>query len=312
MTLLFLILGIAGLWIASEIAINGALDIADHYKVSRGFIGLTVIAIGTGVPELFVSVTAAVNRVAGTETSGFVFGQIIGSCFGNVALLLGLAGLFVTLTMTRGKLLRDGLMMVAAAVLLFLLGYDGVISRMDGLLLIIIYVVYFVSLIREEKMREKLRLQPKRNLMKAMLFTVGGFILLGFAADITVRNALILSVQWGIAQSVVGALIVGLGTSLPEFVTSLAALKKGQGELAVGNLIGSTTFDMLLALGSAAAISGLLVSKNILYIDLVMLVVLALLVFAVLWSRLRLSRREAAFLIIAYIIYVGAKLGGTV
>ncbi len=312
MSLFFLILGIAGLWIASEIAISGALNIAEYYKVSRGFIGLTVLAIGTDVPELFVSITAAIDRMAGTETSGFVIGQTIGTCFGQAALMLGLAGLFVTLTITRSKLLRDGLMMVLAAVLLFLMGYDGNISHVDGILLIIVYVIYFASLFREEKVREKLSIRPKKNLLRSVLYLVGGLVLLGFAADVTVTNALALSVQWGIAQSVVGALIVGLGTSLPEFATSMAALKKGQGELAVGNLIGSTTFDMLVALGGAAAVSGLVVSKNLLYIDFVMLIVLTLLVFFVLWSRLRLSRREAAFLIIAYIIYAGAKLGGTV
>ncbi|MEA3249287.1 MAG: sodium:calcium antiporter [Patescibacteria group bacterium] len=312
MTILFLILGIAGLWIASEIAISGALDIADHFRISRGFIGLTVLAIGTDVPELFVNVTAAISRTRGVETSGFILGQIVGTCFGQVALMLGLVGLFATLTITRRKLLRDGLMLVTAAVLLFLLGHDGEISRMDGALLIVVYLVYFVSLIREEKIREKLHFKSKRNMLKAGVSLVGGLVLLGFAADITVENALALSVQWGIAQSVVGALIVGLGTSLPELATSLAALKKGHSELALGNLIGSTTFDMLVALGAAGLVSGLLVTSSILYFDLVMLILLTLLVFFVFWSRLRLSRREAAFLLIAYIIFAGAKLGGTV
>jgi cation:H+ antiporter len=312
MTLFLLILGIAGLWIASEIAISGALDIAEHYRVSRGFVGLTVLAIGTDVPELFVSMKAAIERLGGTETSGFILGQTVGTCFGQAALMMGLAGLVATLAMKRKNLLRDGLVLIAAAVLLFLLGYDGEISRVDGGLLLIVYLIYFVSLIREEKVREKLHLPVKVNLPMSVLYMIGGLVLLGFAADMTVENALHLSVQWGIAQSVVGALIVGIGTSLPEFATSMAALKKGQGELAVGNLIGSTTFDILVALGGAAVVSGLVVSRNLLYFDFIMLILLTLLVFFVLWSRSRLSRREAAFLLIAYIIFAGAKLGGTV
>ncbi|KPJ85188.1 hypothetical protein AMJ57_04000 [Parcubacteria bacterium SG8_24] len=312
MTLFYLFLGIAGLWLASEIAISGALDIAERFRVSRAFIGLTVLAIGTDVPELFVVVTAAVNRLRGVETSGLIIGQTIGSSFGQAGLMLGITGLFAALTITRRKLARDGAMLVIGAVLLFMLGYDGALTRIDGLLLLIVYLVYFATLFREEKIREKIRLRPKTDLLRATLSLVGGLTLLGFSADMTVTHALTLSQQWGVAQSVVGALIIGLGTSLPEFATSVAAVRLGQGEMAVGNLIGSTIFDIIFTLGAAAAVSGLVMSASLLYMDVVMLIILTLLVVAVLWSRLLLSRREAAFLIIAYIIFVGAKLGETV
>jgi len=273
---------------------------------------LTILAIGTDVPEVFVTLTAAFDRVAGTETSSFIVGQTVGTSFGQAALMMGLAGLIAVLHINRERLLRDGLMLVFAAVLLFGLSLDGEISRGNGLLMLFAYVMYFLMLAREEKIREKISIRPKINLLKSVFSLVGGLVLLGFAADMTVENALHLSVKWGVGQSVIGALIVGLGTSLPEFATSVAAIRKKQGELAVGNLIGSTTFDILVALGGAAAVSGILVSSHLIYIDMVMLMVLTAFVFFVLWSRKRLSRREAALLLIAYIIYAGAKLGGTV
>ncbi len=312
MTELYLIGGLAGLWLASELAISGALDIANHFRLSRAFIGLTILAIGTDVPEVFVTLTAAFDRVAGNETSGFIVGQTVGTSFGQAALMMGLAGLITTLHIKRSRLLRDGFMLVFAAVLLFGLSLDGEITRGNGLLMLLAYLMYLLLLMREEKIRDRIRLQPKINLFKSIFTLIGGLVLLAFSADMTVENALNLSEKWGVAQSVVGALIVGLGTSLPEFATSVAAIRKKQGELAVGNLIGSTTFDILVALGGAAVVSGILVTKSLIYIDMVMLMVLTALVFFVLWSRKRLSRREAALLLIAYIIYVGAKLGGTV
>lgn len=312
MIFLYLIGGIAGLWLASNLAISGAVSIANHYRISRAFIGLTILAIGTDVPELFVAVTAALNRLRGIETSGFIVGQTIGTCFGQAGLMMGLAGLIAVLHMNRKRLLRDGVMLMLSSVLIFMLALDGELSRTDGLVMLFLYVIYFLMLFREEKTRERVLFRPKVNLFRSVLLVIGGLTLLGFSADMTVESALELSRQWGIAQSVVGALIVGIGASLPEFATSVAAIRKGQGDMAVGNLIGSTTFDMLVALGGAAVVAGVAVSRNLLYIDMVMLMILTGLVFFALWSRKRLSRREAAILLIAYIIYVGAKLGGTV
>jgi len=308
MDIFFLLIGMAGLWLASEVAISGALDIADHYRVSRTFVGLTVLAIGTDVPELFVNVSAAIGQVRGVPASDFIVGQTMGTSIAQICLMLGLAGLVATMSITRRKLVRDGGMLLAAALLVFLLGFDGDLSRADGLLMVIVYLVYFGSLIREEKVRERVRLRQKKNLFRAGMALVGGLALLAYSAEMTVDHALLISSHWGIAQSVVGALIVGLGTSLPELATSAMALRMGQQDLALGNLVGSTIFDVLMTLGLAATVTLLTISPELLYLDVLAAVGVSAILMVLVWKRLKVGRTEGLVLIGVYLAYFTLKL----
>ena len=127
--LILLILGLIGLVFGAKLVIKGALNLAEHFKISKLFIGLTILAVGTDLPELFTVITGAVMRLKGIETSGLIVGETIGSCFGQIALTLGILGLFGTLFLRKRELIRDGLMMVGSVVLFFLAGIDGVITR---------------------------------------------------------------------------------------------------------------------------------------------------------------------------------------
>ena len=155
MTVFYLVIGLTGLWLASEITIRGALDISDRFKISRGFVGLTILAVGTDVPELFVSIVGAINRLRGVETSGLIIGQIVGSSFSQIGLMMGMAGLFGAFILTKREIIRDGMTLMVSAVLLVLLGMDGEFSRVDGALLLIFYLFYFLTLLRDEKVKEK-------------------------------------------------------------------------------------------------------------------------------------------------------------
>jgi len=307
--ILILLLALVGLWIGSELIIQGSLNISRHYRISPLFIGLTILAFGTDLPELFIAVTGAAQRLAGIETSGLIIGNAIGSSFSQIGLILGIAALAGVITISKRGLQRDGLMAIAAVVLVFLLGLDGVLSKADGFILIATYLIYLLAIFREERVLEKVGYRRKMELFWAFTSLIAGFAILLYASSITIKQALFISDYFGIAQSYIGILIVGLGTSLPELATSLSAMRRGAPQLAIGNLLGSNIFDLLFTLGLGSAISGFLVSKDFLVFDIPALFVISLLAIVLLFTRKRLHRKEAIALIGIYVFYYLFKIG---
>jgi cation:H+ antiporter len=311
MEVVFLILGLAGLWLGAELAISGVLNIAERHKISRVFLGLTILAFGTDLPELFIDISAAIRKLQGTETSGLIVGETIGTCISQITLVLGIAAFFGIFIITKRELLRDGFIMLVSVLFLFVAGIDGEISRTEGVILMLFYGVYFFTLLREEKLFEKMR-APQYHLLWALLSMVSGFILLIFASHLTIENALLLSEKFGIAQHLVGILIVGLGTSLPELATSITALRKGAGTMAAGNLIGSNIFDALFTLGIGSAIAGFNFNTSLLWIDLPILFFVSILVLLLFRFRnqMRIGKKEGVILLGVYVIYFIIRASG--
>jgi len=303
MEFLFLFLGLAGLWIGSELTIHGALDIAERYKISRLFIGLTILALGTDLPELFIVITAALQRIQGIETSDLIIGETLGTTISQISLVLGVASLFGVLILTKRELLRDGLMMVGSVILLFIISSDGEITRADGIILFLVYVFYFISIFREEQIYDKIKRAPQIHFLWAVLSVISGFIILIIGSQWTVENALLVSERFGIEQYVIGILAVGLGTSLPELATSITALRKNAGTMAAGNILGSNIFDALFAIGVASAISGFTVRDELLFIDFPILIAVSLLVLVLFRRTMRMGKKEGSLLIAVYILY---------
>ena len=306
--LTFLILGLLGLVIGSHSIIKGGLNIAEHYKISQFFIGLTIFAIGSDLPELFIDITGAIKKLNGIDTSELIIGETIGTCLGQIALTLGVVGLFSTLTLKKRELQRDGLLMVGSVALLFFLGFDGEISKNDGVILLFTFVIYFISLFREEKIYEKIQIAEKMYLTWALVSILGGFGILIYSSSVVINNALSLANAWGISQSIIGIFIIGLGTSLPEMVVSLAALRRKAFSLSVGNLIGSNIFDILFTLGTASAISGFFVDRKFLTFDIPFLFATSIIVLIFFGKRKKIDKKEAVALILIYLIYVFIKL----
>lgn len=305
--LLFLVIGIIGLIIGTYLVIKASLNIAQHYKISTFFIGLTILAIGTDLPELVIDIRGALYRLAGTETSGLIIGETIGTCMGQIALTLGILALFGTLILTKRELKRDGLMMIVSIFLLFLVGFDGIITRLEGFLFVIIYLVYFYNLYREEQVKEKVKRAPPLHPTWDILSLIAGFIILVFCSDLVVVNGIELAVLWGVPQATIGALMLGLGTSLPELTVTLGSMFKGAFRLSVGNLIGSNIFDVLFTVGIASTISGFNVSKNILHFDIPFLLLTSLVVVALFAFTKKIQKREAILLLGLYITYAALR-----
>lgn len=308
--LLYLIIGLVGLWVGSELTTRGAISIAKRLKISHIFIGLTILAIGSDLPELFINITGALQKLQGIDTSGLIVGQTVGTVISQTTLVLGLVGLFGLVVISKREFLRDGLIMVGAAAVLFLMGMDGQLSILDGIILLIIYSFYFMTIVREEKIHEKIKNQKGYGvLIWSTVSVIAGFIFLIYASKAVVENAVTLANIWGISQTFVGLLIVGLGTSLPELSISVNAVLKKAGTMSVANLIGSNIFDILFALGISSVIAkGFNVSHSLIEFDIPFLIGVCVLSIFLLRTKMRLEKREAITLILVYLGYVALKL----
>ncbi|MBD3361997.1 hypothetical protein GF358_04375 [Candidatus Woesearchaeota archaeon] len=307
--LIYLLIGLFGLWLGAELVLRGAMNIAKKLKISHMFIGLTILAIGTDLPELFIDITAAIQRLQGIETSGLIIGETIGTCMGQIALALGILSLMGIDTVKKRELLRDGLVMLMSVGVLFLAGLDGEISIIDGGIFVLIYLFYFITITRDEQVFRKIKKNHAGNkIIWAIVSLISGFVFLIYASKAVVTNAVILASLWGISQAAVGVIIVGLGTSLPEISVALTALFKKTPELSIGNLLGSNIFDILFTVGISSVISGFLVSKNLLYFDIPILFATSLIVLYFLKTKMRLSKKEAIILIGIYFAYIIFRL----
>ncbi len=302
--LLILIASLIGLWIGAELTIRGALDFAKHFKLSPLFVGLAIVALGTDLPELFIDISAAVDRLQGIETSDIIIGETMGTSMSQIGLILGIAGFLCILKTSKKTLFRDGSVLIGSVVILFLLSLDGEISQIDGGVLIIFYLIYLFYLYKDEKVFSKIKRRPSLHLLWSVLSLAGGIIILIVGSDFAIDSAIGLSEQFGLAQSFIGVLIVGLGTSLPELATTITGIRKKAGSLVVGNLMGSNIYDVLFTLGVGSAISGFLVSKPFLYFDLPALLLMSFVVVMLFRKDYRLKKSEAVVLLCLYGSYI--------
>ncbi len=306
--LIYLILGLLGLWIGSELVVKGTLNIAKHYKISHLFLGLVILAIGTDLPELVVTVTAAVYKLGGVDTSGLVVGNSIGSCFSQVGFVLGIISLFGLMTLSKREIKRDGMMMIASVVLIIFAGYDGIITRAEGLIFILVYVLYVLAIYREEHLYEKIKRAPSAKWFWDAFSILGGFIIIYFGSGAVVDNGIYLAEYWGISQTIIGITLIGLGTSLPELFVSINALFKGATKLSATNLIGSNIFDALFTLGIGSAIAEFLVDKSLLMFDIPLLLLFSILVVYFFHRNMKIEKKEAIILLVIYFGYIGIKV----
>ena len=303
--LLLLIGGLAGLWIGSEVLIRAAISLTDRYNVSDAVIGMFVLAIGTDLPELFIAFDASFRSLAGEDLSGIVIGSAIGSGIGQLALVFGVAG-FIGFAARPWRLaLRNSVFLFGAIILLLVFSLDGLITRNEGWVLVTTYSAYLCSLIFWQAANE----EPEDNatsipMVKAITYLFIGFTVLLLAAELTVVSATNFAAIVGLSNLGVSAVIIGLGSSLPELSVSIIALLKNRGGLSVGNLLGSNVLDSLLVPGLGAAISPLVIPATVLWLDLPVLAAVTLLVLGFLYLSPRgIQKIEASLLLVIYTSY---------
>ncbi|MCH9695275.1 MAG: sodium:calcium antiporter [Gammaproteobacteria bacterium] len=309
---LLLTCGIAGLWFGSDTLVKGAMSLADRYRLSDALFGMLVLAIGTDLPELFVAFDASVRSLAGDDLSGIVIGSAVGSSIAQFALVFGVAGFIGYPPMQRKFLPRNIVFLIGGIVAVFMFSLDGHISRVEGALLIMSYAAYIVVLIlRRVEVDEGGGTVRHMPTWRAWLLLACGLAILLVAAELTVVYAAEFAKEVGLSNIAVSAIVIGLGSSLPELSVSFVALMRKRGGLSVGNLIGSNVLDTLLVPGVAAVIYPLVVSQAILLVDLPVLLISSVLVLVFLYvTRRGVRRPEAVVLLLVYFSYAAVRLGG--
>ncbi len=316
------VVGIAALLIGGDLFVRGAAALAKRLGIGPLVIGLTLVAFGTSAPELAVNVLAAA-----TDRGAISFGNIIGSNMANIGLILGIAALIKPLVVGRSLVAREIPMMLLATAVVLVMSFDvhlggeaaaaggtGTIVRGDGLILLLLFAVFMYYQINEVVGDrdasaalpdiEEVEQEPERPVPLAATLTLAGGLAVAAGGDVTVDAASEIARQIGVSEGVIGLTVVAAGTSLPELATSLAALRRGQTEIAIGNVVGSNIFNLLLVLGVTATVRPIPVPAGG-NTDLLLVAALsvALFPFASLGQR-NLKRPEGVALLIAYVGYV--------
>jgi cation:H+ antiporter len=307
---LLLLVGLIGLWGGSELLIGAAISLADRFRLSDAYIGMVVLAIGTDLPEIFVAVDASVHSLTGDDYSSIVIGSAIGSCIGQFGLVFGIAGCFGFASRPFRRGLRNAVFLLGGLAAVAAFSLDGVITRTQGWLLIGFYAAYLLSLALWRTPAEPSGdLPPQHALSKDLTWLLLGFLLLLVAAELTVTHAVGFAAYVGLSQLSVSAVIIGIGSSLPELSVSLVALWRGRGGLSVGNLMGSNVLDTLLVPGIGAALSPLAVPPEVITIDIAVQALVTVLVLGFLYASPRgIKTPEALLLLAIYLAYIGVRL----
>lgn len=309
MSVFLIIIGLIGLWLGTKWVISAALGIANLFKLSHGFVGVAILAVGTDLPEVFVTLKASLLQLSGVESSGIITGNAIGSSISQITVILGIAALLLTFKMPKSELILNGIFLLLSVVLVYVFGHDGNITRVEGILLIITYLLYYYLLLRNNKDETTAQNEgAPDSIPKIILFLIAGLIVLIGSSHLVVENAMKLAKAWGVEQSFVGIAVIGLGTSLPELAVSIGAAIKKSAAMSVGNVIGSNIFDGLIPIGLGASITDVKLESGFLRIDLPLLFFSSLLVIIFLMTKKGMSRLEGITLILIYLAYITLKM----
>lgn len=305
-TFLLLIAGFVLLIKGADFFVEGSASIARRLRVPSLIVGMTIVAMGTSLPECSVSINASL-----TGENSLAVSNVLGSNIFNLMVVCGVCALFAPLIVKTETRNRDITFSILCAVLLGVLGYFGMeLERMDGWIFLVIFVLFlFYMVMSALKARSAGRDVEDEGeeyvvipVWKSLLFIVGGAAAIAFGGDFVVKSASKIATTFGMSPTLVGLTICAIGTSLPELVTSVVAARKKQVDMALGNVIGSNIFNILFVLGISSAISPIaVITENL--VDVVLLILMSLIVWIFTWSKERVNRAEGACMVLLYIGY---------
>lgn len=312
--IILLIVGFVILIKGADIFVDGASGIAKNFKISKILIGLTIVAFGTSAPEFAVSVKSLLSG-----SGDIVFGNVIGSNILNILLILGVSSCVHTLTVKNNTvkkelpitLLFTTLISVLLSDHLFDKNLSNTFTRSDGVVLLLFFLVFIYYLI--SMMRKKVDEEENEEIMKlpkALIFTIVGIIAIVLGSNLVVDSASLLAKEIGISERMISLTIIALGTSLPELVTSTVATKKGEYDIAIGNVVGSNIFNIGIVIGLPIALFGGVNNLTFNMIDLIVMIISALLLFLFSFRDYRISRKEGISFLVLFIIYYSYVIFG--
>lgn len=296
--IVLLVMGLVVVLKGADWLTDGAVNIASRFGVSQMVIGLTIVAMGTSMPELCVSMVSALKG-----TPDLAVGNVVGSNTLNTLLIVGCSALVAPIMVKRSSVRRDIPFAVLASLLMLIFCLDGGIDRLDAALLFILFAVFMFVTVKYGKNEGTEAKTTAGPLGKATLLLVVGLVCLILGSNLFVDNASFIASTLGVSDAVIGLTIVAGGTSLPELATSMVSAKKGNSDIAIGNVIGSNVFNILMIIGVTGLVKPMHI-KGITSLDLIVMLASILLLWFFCRTTYKVKRWEGAVLAISYIAYL--------
>ncbi len=301
---LFSMAGFFFLWKGADWLVGGASRMALGAKVSPIIIGITLVAFGTSLPEMAVSLAASLKG-----QPDITIGNVVGSNIANILLVLGIAAVIRPLEVSKRVVTRDTMLVLGSGVILLLLAMTGNLNRVSGLIMLAFFVAYIAYYARDAyKNRMDSAVPPTGDMGYgiAIVMLSGGILCILIGSDILIDSAVFIAEEMGISPAVIGLTMIAIGTSLPELATSAVASKRGESDISVGNVLGSNVFNILLVLGISAFIVGSIAVSSVMLWDILFMTVVCLFLVPTLWTGHKLTRTQGVFMLVIYVVYIAS------
>lgn len=312
MSFLILIIGFAFLIKGADMFVDGSASIAKKFNVPSMVIGLTIVAMGTSAPEAAVSITSS---LAGQNDMAVA--NVIGSNFFNILVVLGCSSIIATLPVQKETIKKETPFLILVSVALLVFGFDLKITRIEGLILLAVFTYFIIDTVKSAKKASSLESSIAAEsaiaieteeveeiaMPKTILLSLIGVVGIVVGGDMVVNSATSIAQTLGMTPNLVGLTIVAIGTSLPEFVTSIVAIKKGETEIAIGNVIGSNLFNILLVLGLSTTINPIGISAFAL-MDIAFMVFITVLLYLFMKQKNAIVKKQGFILLAIYVTYM--------
>lgn len=306
LNIVLLILGFILLIKGADIFVDSSSSLAENLKISKIVIGLTIVAFGTSAPELAVSIKAIISG-----SSDIVLGNVVGSNILNILLILGISSLFSAMKVKDNTVKKEIPLTILFSCLLTVLAFDNIfdrgniniITRTDGITILLFFLVFVYYLFTVMKSGKKEVSNPKYGLLKSTIFMLIGLAGIIFGSNFVVDNAKALALSLGVSEKMISLTIIAFGTSLPELVTSVQAARKNENDIAIGNIIGSNIFNIGIVIGIPSFLFGDILVGTFNYIDMFTMIFAAILLFIVTFKNRKLGRNEGIIMLLIFVVY---------
>jgi cation:H+ antiporter len=311
----YVVAGLAFLFFGGDFLVRGSVALAKRLQVSTLVIGVTIVAFGTSLPELIVSLDAA---FAGVPT--LALGNVVGSNIANILLVLGLPAIIAPIHSEGGPVLRNSTIMLLVSILLMVTAMSGVIGMIDGIVFVVLLVAFLGTSYRAARSDRSAATKygeevdqfaaPSDSPMLLAGFIVGGLAALVIGSELLVDGAVDVAQTLGVSDAVIGLTLVAFGTSLPELVTSLVAIARKHGDVAIGNILGSNLFNILGVMGITAIVVPIPVPRGVLLFDLPIMILAAVILLPFIIRWIDMGRIVGGLFLLAYAAYIWAQFSG--
>lgn len=310
MVYLLLLVGFLFLIKGADTFVTGSSSIARKLKIPSLIIGLTIVAFGTSAPEAAVSITAAIQG-----QNDMAIANVVGSNIFNILAVVGIASIISPIKVQKSTIIKEFPFALLASVVLMILSYDtkfqgydaNLLTRADGLILLALFAVFMYYLVEmaitsKEDINDESS-EKEISIAKSVVMGILGFIGILIGGKLVVDSASDIAISLGMSENLVGLTIVSIGTSLPEFATSVIAAKKGESDIAIGNVVGSNIFNILFVLGSSATISNLQI-QSMVFVDMLIMLLVTIIAYALSATNRKINKLEGSILTMTYILYM--------